>query len=180
MKTLTAFLLAAAACYPQALDLKHLERLADKAAESTNVTLDGALLQLGAKFLSAEKPDEARVKKLVAGLKAIYVKSFEFDKEGEYSEADIASVRNQLHAPEWSKIVDVRSRKGGDNAEIFIKTGGKDIGGLVIIASEPKELTIVNIVGRIDLDELSDLGGNFGIPKMEFQRTTKPPNKDDE
>jgi hypothetical protein len=177
MKVLLALLLAASA-YPQALDLKHLDRLAAEATETANVTLDGALLQLGAKFLSSEKPDEARVRKLVAGLKAIYVRSYEFEKEGAYSAADLTGIRNQLRAPEWSRIVDVRS-KNGDNAEIYIKTGGKDIGGLAIIAAEPKQLTIVNIVGKIDLEELRDLGGNFGVPEMDFEKA-KPAKKEHE
>jgi hypothetical protein len=37
-----------------------------------------------------------------------------------------------------------------------------------ILASEPKELTVVNIAGPVDLDSLADLGGHFGIPKVDM------------
>jgi hypothetical protein len=38
--------------------------------------------------------------------------------------------------------------------------------GIVIISAEPKELTFVNIVGPLEVDQLADLGGEFGIPKV--------------
>lgn len=47
------------------------------------------------------------------------------------------------------------------------------IAGLVVIAAEPREFTIVNIVGPIDLDQLSSLGGQFGIPKVDLKGPQK-------
>ena len=38
--------------------------------------------------------------------------------------------------------------------------------GLAVIASEPREFTIVNIVGSIDIDKLAKLEGQFGIPRV--------------
>jgi len=162
--SLTLFLLVSAPDYGQALDLKNLDRLSSKSP--VDVTLDGSLLKLAARFLSASDPDQAKVKKLVAELKGIYVKTFEFEKDGEYTEADVESVRKQLQSPGWSRIVGVQSKKDKENSEIYLKTGGPD-GGLAIICTEPKELTIVNIVGKIDLEELSELGGNLGVPKID-------------
>jgi hypothetical protein len=170
--------LVGAAGYGQALDLKHLDRLAAKASETADVTLDGSLLKIAAKFLSADDPDQAKIKKLVAELKGIYVKTFEFEKEGEYSESDVTSIRKQLQSPGWSRIVGVQSKKDGENADVYIKTGGPD-GGLAIICANPKELTVVNIVGKIDLEELSELGGNLGVPKIDVEKP-KPPNKKDD
>jgi hypothetical protein len=144
-----------------------LDRLAAKASEVVDVTMDSSLLQMASKFLSDKDADEAKAKKLVAGLKGIYVKSFEFDKAGEYDMADIEAIRSQLRPPAWSRIVGVKSRKNGDNAEVYLKSENGKISGLTVISTEPKQLTIVNIVGTIDPEELSDLGGHFGIPKMD-------------
>ena len=144
-----------------------IEKLADKATEVVDVTMDSSLLQLASRFLSDKDADEARVKKLVAGLKGVYVRSFEFENTGEYDPSDVAALRAQLKSPGWSRIVGVRSRKNGDNAEVFVSSDAGQINGLVIIAAEPKELTIVNIVGLIKPEDLRDLGGNFGIPKFE-------------
>jgi hypothetical protein len=170
-------MLVGAAGYGQALDLKHLDKLADRASSKVEVTLDGSVLKLAAKFLSDDDdPDSAKIKKLVNGLKGIYVKTFEFEKEGAYSDSDIAGIRKQLESG-WSRIVGIQSKKDGDNAEIYLKTGGPD-GGLAILCAGAKELTIVNIVGKIDLDQLSELGGNMGVPKIEVEKP-KPPKKDD-
>lgn len=145
-----------------------LDKLADKATEVVDVTLDNAMLQLASRFLSDKDPDEARVKRLVAGLKGIYVKSFEFEKTGEYEESDVTALRSQLKGPGWARIVGVRSRKNGDNADVFIGSDGGQVTGLVVIAAEPKQLTVVSIIGSIKPEDLRDLGGNFGIPKMEM------------
>jgi hypothetical protein len=40
----------------------------------------------------------------------------------------------------------------------------------VIIASEPREFTVVNIVGSIDLQKLRRLEGRFGIPKLQLEQ----------
>jgi hypothetical protein len=144
-----------------------LDRLADKASDVVDVTLDSSMLQMASKFLSDKDTDEAKAKKLVAGLKGIYVKSFEFDKAGEYDMADVEPIRSQLKAPGWSRIVGVRSKKSGDNAEVYVRNENGKITGLTVIATEPKELTIVNIIGTIDPEQLSELGGHFGIPKID-------------
>jgi hypothetical protein len=160
--------------FGQALRLPaSFDKLAAKAREVVDVTLDGAMLQFAGKFLSDRKPDEAKVKNLLSGLKGIYVRSFEFAKEGEYSEADVEAVRSQLRSPGWSRIVGAVSKQERENAEVFLKSEGNQISGIAIIAAEPKELTIVNIVGPIDLAQLSDLGGQFGIPKIEVNPARK-------
>ena len=148
----------------------NLEKLADKARETVDVTLDGPLLQLAARFLSDKDPDEARAKRLVLGLKGIYVRSFTFENRGEYDPADLEPLRAQLKAPGWSRIVGVRSRREGDNAEVFLKQENGAIAGLAVIAADPKELTVVQIVGPIQPEDLRDLGGRFGIPKVELGR----------
>jgi hypothetical protein len=149
-----------------------LDRLAAKASEVVDITMDANLLQLASRFLSDKKADDAQVRKLIAGLKGIYVKSFEFEKAGEYQDSDVEPVRAQLRVPAWSRIVGVRSQKSGDNSEVYLKTENGKIGGLAILVTEPKELTIVSIEGTIDPDQLSELGGHFGIPKVETRKET--------
>lgn len=157
------------------LRIDNLEKLASKAAEVVDVTLDQSMLQLAARFMSDRRsPDEAQARELIKQLKGVYVKSFEFDKEGEYSLSDLESIRTQLHAP-WSRIVDVRSKRQGENAEVYLMNSGagNQISGLAIIAAEPKELTVVNIVGPIDVDRLIELEGRLGVPRLDLERVGK-------
>ena len=54
---------------------------------------------------------------------------------------------------------------------------GDKVQGLAIIASEPREFAIVNIVGSIDLEKLHELEGNFGVPELEIETGKKTPDK---
>jgi hypothetical protein len=148
----------------------NVERLAAKAVETVSVTLDGALLQLAAKFLSSTDREQSAVKSLISNLKGIYVRSFEFAGPGEYSDADVESLRSQLRAPQWSRMASVRSQRDGEDIDVFFKMEQDRIAGLVVVAAEPRKLTFVNIVGPIDLDQLAALSGQFGIPKMDVPR----------
>ena len=38
----------------------------------------------------------------------------------------------------------------------------------MIIVTDPKELTIVNIIGSIRPEDIRDLGGHMGIPKIDI------------
>ena len=125
---------------------------------------------MAAKFLSDDDKDQAKVKKLVGGLKGIYIKTFEFKKPGDYTAADVESFRAPLHPPDWQRIVGTHSNEDGETVEVYIKNDSKGIGGLAIIATEPKELTLVNIVGAIDLDSLSELGKHFNFPEVEVEK----------
>jgi Domain of unknown function (DUF4252) len=155
------------------LDIGRIDALAAKAAQAIEVSLDERLLRVAAKFLKNEDPDEAKVKELVSGLKGVYVRVFEFDNPGEYSPGDLEGLRSQLQAPGWTKVVGVRSRRDGQNVDVHIKYQGDNVLGLAILAAEPKELTVVNIVGPIDLEKLSQLEGQFGIPKLGLEKTGK-------
>lgn len=145
--------------------LATLDKLAQRATESVDVTLDAPMLRLASAFLSSDDPDEARVKKMVAKLKGVYVRSFEFDHEGAYSAADVEGVRSALKGPGWARIVHVKSLHS-ENTEVYMKKDGDQVGGVVVIDAEPKELTVVDIDGPIDPEELSELGGHLGIPKL--------------
>lgn len=160
-------LVAAGAAQAQSLTIPaNIEKLAAKAVENVNITLDGQLLQIAGKFLSQDDPEQKVAKNLISNLKGIHVRSFEFAKPGEYSDADVESVRKQLKAPGWAPMVNVRSARDGENVDVFFKMEKDKVAGLVVIAAEPTELTIVSIDGPIDLDQLASLGGHFGIPKV--------------
>lgn len=145
------------------IQLTRLDHLAAKASETVDVNIDERLIQLTAKFLS--DPDNADVKKLVNGLKGIYVKSFEFETEGQYTSTDVEAIRSQLTSPAWSRVVNVNSKKEG-SVEVYLLLNGDRIGGLALLSIDPKEFTVVNIVGPVDLEKLSKLEGNFGIPDL--------------
>jgi len=176
--TLLVFLIALAApLHAQRLNLD-FPALAEHASESTDVTLDGPMLRLAAKFLNDRDPDEHQAKDLIKSLTGIYVHSYEFDNDGEYDRSVVDKVRAQL-GPNWKPMVTVRS-KMRENVDIYLDTRGENIAGLLIISSEPRELTLVNIIGAIDLDKLASLEGEFGIPRLSKGERHKEREKEKE
>ena len=156
------------------LEMGQLDRLGAKASETVDVNIDERMMQLAAKFLSSKDPGEVKIKEVVTGLKGIYVKVFEFEREGEYTAADVASIRSQLTSPGWTRLLNVISKKEG-GIEVYLMSNATQIGGLVVLASDPKELVVVNILGPVDLEKLSQLEGQFGIPELDIE--VKPKRK---
>ncbi len=143
-----------------------IERLAAKAENSVEITMDKSMLRLASRFLS-DHGDEAKARKVMGGLESIYVRSFTFSREGEYNTADLDAIRAQFPSPAWSRIVGVRSKEGGDNVDVLLKPEANgQLGGAVVISAEPTELTIVHINGTLDPDQLANLGGQFHIPHL--------------
>ena len=145
------------------LQMDQLDALANKASETVEVKLDEHLMQTTAKFFS--DPDDAEIKEVLKGVKGIYVKRFEFEKEGEYSEADLESIRSQLRNPGWTRIVSVGSKKE-ISIEVYLLQNGDQIGGMAVLATGSREMTVVNIIGPVDLDKLTKLEGSFGVPPV--------------
>jgi hypothetical protein len=148
--------------------------LAQKATESVTITLDAALLAMAGRFLDANDPQDAATKDVIKGLSGIYVRSYTFDKDSAYRQADIDAVKSQLAAPGWNRLVETHSRKTGANVDIYIMLDNNQAVGLALIASEPRQFTIVNIVGSIDLDKLHKLEGQFGVPKLDIDAAKEP------
>ena len=146
------------------LQINHLDNLFPKAVETIDVSVDGALLQIASKFLDKSKTNEAAVRELLGVLKGVYVKGVEFDKEGEINEQDIQLVRQQLSAPGWERIVGVRSKREGENVEVYLMLANGLIEGVGVLITDPKQLMVVNVVGPIDPEKITELRGSFGIP----------------
>lgn len=169
---LLLFTAAIASAQDPRVQTQSLDHLTGKASQTVNVNIDERLMQMTAKFFSSTDPDEKKIKAIISGLKGIYVKVFEFERENEYSAADVESIRAQLRNPAWSQIVSITSKKDG-SVEVYLMTINDKISGLAVLAVDPKELTVVNILGPVDLDKLSDLEGQFGVPVLDIEKPAK-------
>lgn len=173
---LLAPLLACAA--PSAkLALPSFAGLQQRASESVIISLDPALLGLAGKFLDGNDPQDAATREVLNGLQGIFVRSYTFDKDSAYQQSDIDAVRSQLSAPGWNRLLQTHSRKTRADVDIYIMIDNNRAIGLALIASEPRQFTIVNIIGAIDLDKLHKLEGQFGVPKLDLDQAKPPPAK---
>ena len=154
------------------IDISHLAKLEDKASEVVDVTIDRRTLRLALKYFSNSKdPDEIKIRDLVAGIEGIYVKVYQFENEKEYAVSDFETIHTQLKAPGWIRLAGVRSKKkDATNVEVSMMTDDDDnLLGLAIIAAEPKQIAVVNIVGTFDPARIRELSGKFkGLPDLDL------------
>jgi hypothetical protein len=163
----TAALALPVASFAQAPEFKvpNFPHLRSRASETVDVNVGGFLLGLARMFTRNERENDPDLE-ILDDIKAVHVRSYKFDSDGEYSKADVDSVRNQLKGPEWNAMVQVHKR-GEEDVDVFVcvEQSGKTC-GLAVIATEPREFTVVSIKGSIDFDKLGELEGEFGIPKL--------------
>lgn len=139
------------------------KELAAKASDVTEVTLGKNMLAFAAKVMNGKDQDEEATRRLIEGLDGIYVRSYEFDKEGQFSTEEVDQLRKYFETSEWSSIVKSRERKNGESADVMVKLVNGESHGIFILAVEPKELTIVLILGPIHPDQLGELRGISGL-----------------
>lgn len=137
--------------------------LATRAADVTEVTLNKNMLAFATQFMHNRGPDEAATRQLIEGLDGIYVREYEFDKEGQYSPDEIDQLRKAIVTPEWSPIIHEHERRSGETSDVMVKMVNGENKGLFILAAEPKELTIVLILGPIQMQDLGKLRGITGL-----------------
>jgi len=147
-------------------DFSHLRA---KANDSVDITIGAPLLRF-ASFLanhSDDMDDEDRdAVNILKDIRSVQVRSFKFDEDGAYSMADVDAVRKQLNGPGWTRLVEQHKREPREDTDVFMCLEDGKIKGIAVVSSEPREFTIVNVIGNIDIDKLAKLEGQFGIPKV--------------
>jgi len=146
------------------LQINHLDKLAARATESVEITMNDVQAQFLGKLLSLSRSDQSKIKELLSKLKGIYVRGFEFAQDGEYSEADIEAIRAQLRSPGWQRIVEVRNRNSGGD-EVFFMPRNDEVAGFAAISTEPRKICVINIVGPMSMDEMALLDREFHLSR---------------
>ena len=142
------------------------KQLAARASDVTEVTLSKSMLAFAAKIMNGKNDNDAATRRLIEGLDGIYVRDYEFDKAGEFSAEDVEQLRKQFETAEWSSLVKERERKTGESTDIMVKLVNGESHGMFILDVEPKELTIVLILGPIKMEDLSKLKGIGGLSAL--------------
>jgi hypothetical protein len=158
----------------QRVELK-LDQLKAKASEASEQNLEGAALesflstQLTALELAARASRDAKkeekattleksveqIRRVAPLLTGIYMRTFEFSKEGAYAEADLEPVLRQVRRSGWSHLLETKDRE--DRIDVFLMSRGDQAIGLLLVVAEPDELVVVNVVGAVPLAEAKEI-----------------------
>jgi hypothetical protein len=151
-------------------DFSHLRA---RASETVDVNVGGFLLGL-ARWVTREERETDPHLKILEDIRSVKVRSYKFDNDGEYSREDVDSVRKQLSGPAWNPMVQIHKPKAQEDVDVYVCFENNKSCGLAVIATEPREFTVVSIVGNIDIDRLAQLEGEFGIPKLGDRADSNP------
>ena len=168
-----------------------LPRMEEKADEVVSVNLEGESLGVGQKLLAVRKGVSKSVRELIHGLKGVYLRRFWFSKKKAYSAEDTEPIRKQLEGDGWVPMIDVRDRRKLEAVTVYSYIENKEVTGVTVVSEEAQEFTVINIVGPVDLEALSELGEQLGmqmpVMKLATRELTKekvltqpgeaPPNK---
>ncbi len=137
--------------------------LAARASDVTEVTLNKSMLGFASKFMDGKDGDDAATRQLIQNLDGIYVRDYEFDKDNQYSMEQIEQLRKSFETPEWQPLVRTRERKSGESTDVLVKLVNGESHGMFILSAEPRELSIVLILGPIHMQDLGKLQGINGL-----------------
>jgi hypothetical protein len=131
---------------------------------TSEVYLRNYILRMVARVTRKQEPDFAN---MLDAIKLIRVVEFRFDGEGATSTlAKAEQLVSHLSSKRWDTLV--RNRDGDKVINICIQSDqGEHIYALAIVTWDSEKMTVVNVVGDINLEMLSRLGSQFGIGELE-------------
>ena len=151
--------------------MKQLQALENKADQMVSVNLEGESLDEGSKLLAIRNGVSKSVKELVKGLKGVYLRRFWFGGKDSYEEADVEPIKQELRRPGWAPMIESKIRDKNEAVSVYSYTVNDRLAGVAVLSADPKEVTLINIVGPVDLKALSDLGKQMGLPAMNLATT---------
>jgi Domain of unknown function (DUF4252) len=177
-KALFLFAAAIPALAQQNFDFKTLDKLGANAKESSNISLDGDMIKAAGGLIDGDQSEKHpdSIKPLLDKLKGVYIRSFEYAQPGQYNDADLEPFRAWLQSLQWSKIIDVKGEK--ENTQMYFQVSSStQSGGFAIVSAEPKEVSIILIMGNVSMSDLGKLNGKLGIPDMTITHGGKKADK---
>lgn len=140
---------------------------------SMEINLEGPLLRMVAGATRKEDPGFASV---IASLQAIQVRVFPVAAAAQESfKGKIGRAARWLEERGWHSTM--RLREQDQEVYIYLKQAGGQIQGLTLLAVDPGEAVVINIVGRIDPDEIGRLGQRLNMPQLQKAVPRQPQPK---
>lgn len=129
----------------------------------TEVYLEEPLIKMVAKMAEGESDGIADA---IAALKLIRVNEF-MVKNIESIENELKNIDKDLQSQKWSRII--KTKHKDDLANVYVKSGGANeyVGLLITALDKEGKVTLVNIVGNINLDTIGKISKEFDLPGMD-------------
>ena len=143
------------------IDLPSFRHLESKAVEAVDFSFGRMMLRPASWLIDEDEPEGRDLKRLLRSIKSVRIRSYEFQDDDAYDKSDIDAVRRQLSKSGWSRVLQIRDRKSDDDVDMYVAMDGERTLGFALVASEPREFTIIHVVGDIDPSDFHALRNHF-------------------
>ncbi len=132
---------------------------------SLEINLRGAMLRLIGKVAAQDDPEFALV---MEHLEAIRVQTAPLDQlAAEEVRQGLDRGLKMLESMHWQRMV--LTRDEGEEVHIYGRELDGDLQGLAVLAIEDDEVILINLVGRIDPDQLGRLMVGLDLPEVTLE-----------
>ena len=141
-----------------------IEVLRQGASSKTELTLDHSMLILASKL----DPEDEGLRRVIAGVSGVSVHNFRYAKPGTFDPEAVESVREDYRSAGWKQIMNKYEKNGGPGVtDLWVRLEHNAISNVAILVARSSEVDFFVVSGSISPIDLVDLGGHFGIPKIE-------------
>jgi hypothetical protein len=142
---------------------RSIEALRQGASSKTEFTLDHSMLVLASKL----DPDNADLRRVIAGVNGVSVHSFRYSTGSNYDSAALLSLKEEYRAAGWKQVMHDEKVGGHGVTNLWLRLENNAISNAAVLIDKRTEVDFIAISGSVSPLDLSHLGGHFGIPKIE-------------
>jgi hypothetical protein len=124
---------------------------------SVDLDLGPFALWAASSVMDDHDPQTGQVRQILQKLKSVKVRSYAISPDRPPPQAELASLRRQLSGPGWTPLVQTHERGGNEDVNIYIAQDEHAVHGLAVLATSPREVTIVNVIGTIERSDVARL-----------------------
>ena len=141
-------------------------KLSDGGEDSVEINIQGTLLSIVSKIAQKSEPEAAEILKNLTHVRVNVLKLN--DKNRADVENRVKTMRAQLQAEKWERIVSVQEKK--QDVGVYVKTRGEEsIEGIVVtVIDGGKEAVLINVVGDIKPEQLSTVADKLNIEPLKL------------
>ena len=100
-----------------------------------------------------------------ASLEGVYRRTYRFGRNTP-EPSDIEPIYQQLADDGWVPLIETQDRRKPESVSVYSYYENEEVAGVAVVSTDPKEVTVVKILGPIDLKSLSEIGDGMGLPIM--------------
>ena len=114
------------------------------------------------KIASKSIEDDPKTKALLGQLDGVRVKLYEIEKDPLAVAEDLGEINARLNAEGWQQVVLVREE--GETTYVLMKIIDARIAGITVLAADATEVVLVNVMGELRPEMLSDTMIALDVP----------------